>query len=163
MHCEYVPRGPILQANVELQFRPSKEHAFALQAPITKLAQVVSRVVGMFRSDQTGWTWSWHILASFVIPAVSLAYSSRSVKPCNPLPLQKLGGRPSNSCFLLAKPVRLPKPSGEFVESGTFSAYICYPVLMFHRRKAHVSRWNPGGGSILHQWRGGDPRDMRQA
>ena len=53
-HFHYFP-VQILQANVELQFRPSKEHAFALQAPIAKgwrrLYQNVSKVAGIFRSD----------------------------------------------------------------------------------------------------------------
>lgn len=65
-HFHYFP-VQILQANVELQFRPSKEHAFALQAPIAKgwrrLYQNVSKVAGIFRSDgEPGWTWSWHLL-----------------------------------------------------------------------------------------------------
>jgi hypothetical protein len=73
-------------------------------------------------------------------------------------------GWPSNSCFLLAKPVRPRKLSGEFVESGTFWTYLCCLVLMFHPvQKSWCLTLKSGAGSILHQWRGGDPRDMRQA
>ena len=72
-------------------------------------------------------------------------------------------GWPSNSCFLLAKPVRPRKLSGEFVASGTFWTYLCCLVMFHPVQKSWCFMLKSGAGSILHQWRGGDPRDMRQA
>lgn len=137
-HFHYFP-VQILQANVELQFRPSKEHAFALQAPIAKgwrrLYQNVSKVAGIFRSDgEPGWTWSWHLRHPLLIQVDRSNHATH----CK---LKKLGV--AFKFLLSARETSETAKilSGEFVESGSFWTYLCC-LVMFQCRKADVSRWN---------------------